>query len=155
MDPCSIPALAITVAGIGLNAATSLAAFIESSHNAHSTWQRFHEEIKGLANVLQSLSHSLERADSQQRQQRPRRASEFSDENQHWRNVRTSISDCKRSLESFQTILEGIKVDESHLFAKPLQQFKLNQSADAMTEIRNQIVSYKGTLQMSLQMINM
>jgi hypothetical protein len=75
--------------------------------------QRFYEEIKGLADVLQSLSHSLERADSQQR---PCRAY------QHWRNVRTSISDCKRSLESFQTILDGIKVDERHLFAKPLQQ---------------------------------
>lgn len=53
-------------------------------------------------------------------------------------------------------LLESVKVSEERhsLIAKPLQQFRLNQSTQTMTVIRNQIVSYKDTLSVSLQMIS-
>lgn len=155
MDPCSIPALALTVAGVCLTASITLASFLDSAQSAHSTWRAFNEEINALENVLCSISHSLRNAQSQQRQQRWRQAADFAEENQHWRNVKASITDCQKNLETFQTILDDIRVDESHLFAKPLQLFKLNKKTEAIGAIRDHIVSCKDTIQMSLHMITM
>jgi hypothetical protein len=149
MDPCSIPSLCLAVAGLCYSAYTQLAQFIEASRIAHSTWRGFNDEIKALENVLHSISSSLEKSDLLRRYA-PRH------ENQHWLNVGASVNDCERSIKAFLMLLESIKVSEElhSLIAKPLQQFRLSQSTQTMTVIRNQIVSYKDTLSVSLQMIS-
>ena len=153
VDPLSIPALTIVVAGICLR----VGEFFDTCRDADQTWQDFHHEIRALERVLRSISTTFRPADDVEKDTDSSSSAVkivARIENQHHQDVETCLQDCQRTLERIEAILNHIKVDDSRMFARPLQQFKLDRKAGPLTILRNQIQSYTQALQLTLETIN-
>lgn len=147
MDPFSI-----TVGTVGLvtfcgQIVKTLSQIVDNAKTVDSTVKTFSEEIKGLAHVLNSISTVL---------QEPNVSLHLAStgiEGQHWRDVQKCLTDCRLTLVRLDAILVGLKSSDNGLLSRARTQFQLSIKSGEIALLRRQLVSFKQTMQISLQMI--
>jgi hypothetical protein len=133
-----------------LQISASLYTFIDDTRNVDSNITGLCDEILGLSRVLDAISKSWS--------QSPLIALAQADPDGNlWISVKTSIDECKRTLEKLDRELNNVQKDS--LFGKgfmrrPTKQLKLNMKMKDIHLYRQQVQSYSGGMQSALQMIN-
>lgn len=149
MNPLSIAASSIALVTFCAQVVGILSQFIDQANRVDDTVKAFFDEISALSRVLSSISSSFTD---------PALSSRIAltgHEGQHWRDVLTSMEDCRRTLERLLKILGKVRSEEKGALRRTRKQFLLNVASGEIAVLRNQILLFTQTLQISLQMINL
>jgi hypothetical protein len=149
MDPLSIATSSISLVAFCGQVVKILSQFIDQANRVDDTVKMFFDEISALSRVLNSVSSSFTD---------PALSSRIAltgHEGQHWGDVLTSMGDCRRTLERLVKILEKVSSEEKGALRRTRKQFRLNIASGEIAVLRNQILLFTQTLQISLQMINL
>ena len=147
MDP-----LSITVATIGLatfcgQAINILLEFAGQSSNVDFTIKTFADEVFNLDRVLKSITVSSKDRSIVSL------AAGTGHEAQHWRDVLTSLGECRSCMKRLVTILEKLEGDDRNVFKRTRRQLRLSIESGEIAVLRRQILSFTQTMQISLQML--
>lgn len=147
MDP-----LSITVATIGLatfcgQAVNILLQFAGQSRSVDFTIKNFADEVSNLDRVLKSIT-----ASSKDRSITSLAAG-TGHEAQHWRDVLTSLGDCRSCMTRLVKILEKLEGGDGNIFKRTKKQLRLSIESGEIAVLRRQILSFTQTMQISLQML--
>jgi Fungal N-terminal domain of STAND proteins len=130
---------------------SSLSAFVVAANNVDSTIQGYRNEVEALSRVLASINTSL----SDPLVQSAVRAGRTGHAGGHWRDLKRSMNDCEGTLKNFDRILDRMTRGERGFLSLSRRQIRLDWNSGEITSLKQQIQSYKDTMQVSLQMINL
>lgn len=122
--------------------------FINGAGHVNKTVQALQSEIDALSDVLASINTSFK-----DHAYAPKATTGH--ERHHWECVEKSMNDCRRTLESFKNVLEKVKKDGGGFFSRPMRQIRLKMNSAEITTLKQQIQSYKQTMNLSLQIISL
>ena len=74
-------------------------------------------------------------------------------EGQHWANVRRSMSDCERCLNSLERLLEKMSKEDSGIVGRGRKILKMSWNEEHISLHKQQISAYRHTMELSLQLI--
>jgi hypothetical protein len=147
MDPLSITAATIGLATFCGQAINILLKFAGNSSNIEFTIQTFADEVCNLDRVLKSIT-----ASSKDRSILSLAAG-TGHEAQHWRDVLTSLGECRSCITRLVTILEKLEGDNGNVLKRTRRQLRLSIESGEIAVLRRQILAFTQTMQISLQML--
>ena len=148
MDPLSIVVASGTLVKLCTQLSKLLYTFINGARHVNKTVQALQGEIDALSGVLASINTSF-------KDDAYALKATTGHERLHWECVEKSMNDCCRILESFKNVLEKVKKDGSGFFPRPMKQVRLKMNSAEITTLKEQIQSYKETMNLSLQIISL
>jgi len=148
MDPLSIAAAAAGLVYLCTQVSSSIYTFISKTRATETAIRTLAVEVDSLAQVLGSIEEGFKD---------PLLAaaaieSQTGHEGQHWRNVRRSLDDCKCTLEQLNDILESFRKQGGFL-RRAKKQISLSLKAENISLLKQQVSSYRQTMQLSLHLI--
>jgi hypothetical protein len=81
------------------------------------------------------------------------RSSQTGHEGQHWRNIQRSLGDCKKTLETLEAIVGAINKTEGGWLRRPRKLINLALDSGEIALLKQEVASYRQTMQLSLQLI--
>ena len=122
MDPLSIVAAAVSIAGTALNISITLGTFISGAKKVDQSINQLYSAVKGLENLLKNLGTTVKN---------PAIQAETASRNIHTgllQYISQSLDVCKHTLDELYIELKDFDPSrrKSGKFKKPILQFKLN-----------------------------
>jgi hypothetical protein len=133
----------------------SLNGFVVAADNVDSTVQSYRNEVEALSRVLASINTSLSDPLVQSAVRAGRTGHAGGHAGGHWRDVKRSMIDCEGTLKDFDQILDRITRGDRRFLGLSRRQIRLDWNSREITSLKQQIQSYRDTMQVSLQMINL
>jgi hypothetical protein len=147
----AIVASSASLVSLCAKVSSSLNAFVIAANTVDSTVQSYRNEVEALSRVLASINTSL----SDPLVQSAVRAGQTGHAGGHWRDVKRSMRDCEGTLKDFDRILDGMTRGDRAFLGLSRRKIRLDWNSGEITSLKQQIQSYKDTMQVSLQMINL
>jgi len=147
MDPLSIVVASGALVKLCTKLSKLLYTFINGARHVNKTVQALQSEIDALSCVLASINTSF-------KDHAYALKATTGHERRHWECVEKSMNDCYRTLESLKNVLEKVKKDGG-FFLRPIKQVKLKMNSAEIITLKQQIQSYKETMNLSLQIISL
>lgn len=149
MDP-----LSIVVASEGLvGTCAKLSAYITWLNKTHveTTIGVIRVEIDSLSHVFASISTNFGSRSNTSL------TSQSKLEERHWTNVRQSMNDCKETLEKLHEILQPVVKQKRGgvFFQKSIKVIELDLNPNEIAVIQQQIMAYRKTMEISLQLMTL
>jgi hypothetical protein len=148
MDPLSIAVTAAGLVRLCTQVSGSVYTFISKTRATETAIRTLAIEVDSLAQVLGSIEEGFKD---------PLLAaaaveSQTGYEGQHWRNVRRSLDDCKGTLDQLNDILEPVR-REGGFLRRARKQISLSLKSENISLLKQQVSSYRHTMQLSLHLI--
>lgn len=144
MDPLSVTACVVTVLGVCLKVSVELRKFRNGVTEARGTVTAMLADVTSLRQVLQAMEDTFDELNVQ--------SISTGHIGTHWRNLLTSLQDGHTVLERLEELLRECNKDVAFL-DQARRQVRLKSATENIAEFRQQVQSYKDTLQLSLQTI--
>ena len=144
MDPLSITTGVLSVLGVCLKVSVELKKFRDAANEGKATATAMLVDLSALRRVLQSMEEIFDQLDVE--------AIATGCIGTHWQNLLTSLRDGHDALEQFETLLQNCN-KEVVVLDRARRAIRLKEAADSIAEFRQQIQSYKDTLQISVQTV--
>ena len=144
MDPISATAGVVTVLGLCLRVSVELKKFRNSATEARGVATAMLADITSLRQVLLAMEDTFDEIEIQD--------SLTGHIGLHWRNLVTSLQDGHIALEQLEDLVQTCNRDVAVL-DQTRRRIRLKSAAETIAEHRQQIQTYKDTLQLSLQTI--
>jgi hypothetical protein len=148
MDPLSIAAASGALVKLCATISTSLCTFIHDTRLVDQTLEAFRNEIDDFSDVLASIESSFRDPTLAEAALRVMTGHE----RPHWEKAKRSMNDCHTTLERLTFVLALVNGDHGFL-RRPRRQIRLDMNSKEIVLLRQQIQSYKATMDLSLQMI--
>ena len=150
MDPLSIAASSGALVTLCRTISTSLYTFIHDTRMVDQTLEVFRNEIDDFSGVLESIESSFRDPTLAKAALRAMTGHE----RPHWEKATRFMNDCHATLERLRSVLALVNGEHGFL-RRPRRQIKLDMNSKEIVALRQQIQSYKATMDLSLQMISL
>ena len=144
MDPLTATASVISVLGVCLKVSVELKKFRNAVNEGRATVTAMLADVTSLRQVLQTMEDTFDELD-------PRSMSTGSI-GMHWRSLLISLQDGHTAIKRLEHVVQSCNTDVAFMNATR-RHIRLKMAAEEIAEFRQQIQSYKDTLQLSLQTI--
>lgn len=149
MDPISIASASAGLLRLCVNIGAQVFTFIKKAHTVDDAIVTLRLEIDSLSQILGSIKLSfddplLTAAVLNSRARHERR---------HWDNVQRAMTDCERTLNRLNTILESVTQCEGQFLINARRQIRLDTKSGEILFLKEQISSCRMMLQLSMQLI--
>ncbi|KAK7518704.1 hypothetical protein IWZ03DRAFT_154629 [Phyllosticta citriasiana] len=141
MDPLSVLASTAQIASLCGSLINTLGRFVDDSKHVDTTIESMLIEIRMLRDVSQ-LVHSTMRAQS------------LDELDEYWRNVKTLLGRCDKTLKKLNSVLANISARHG-LGRMPIMQLHLNMKSHTVAILRRHIKSHTHALQVLLQLVHL
>jgi hypothetical protein len=146
MDPISIIATSATLVRLCATTSGYLFTFVTNVRKADTEFTTLGLEVNSLLQVLSFITECF----SNSSLANAVLSCQTGHETQHWTNVERSMKDGKKTLESLVRILETVKKGSDSGAKSPIS---FGMSSAEITLLKEQIIAYRQTMQLSLQLI--
>jgi hypothetical protein len=150
MDPLTIATGAAGLIAVATRVSGYIFTWVAKTKTVDANVNGLQTEVKALTNVLCAMESSFQ----DETMTTATLANRTGYEAQHWRNVRTSLTDCRTTLTNLETIWGNVARNESKSFfgrQKKLLSMAINM--EEITILRTQVASYRQTMNLSLQLL--
>lgn len=150
MDPFTIATTAATIVHACAKASSCIYTIIHQTLVVDTAIDGLRIEIDSLSQVLGTLGSSFRDASLAG----TALESQTGHEGEHWRYVKQSMDDCKATLGKFQRILDDVNKPEMRgIMRRAVKKVKFDMNSGDIEMLKQQITSYRRTMQLSLQLI--
>ena len=140
MDPLSITAGVATLLGACVKIGTELKKFHDDVGSVSDTLSGMLEDVSALGRVLDAMRVSFDGM--------PKPTTGHI--GTHWENIKCSLEDGKETLTGLQVMVNKVNKDVS-IFSGPRKLVRLKSAEVKISQFRQQIRSFRDTLQLSMQ----
>lgn len=147
MDPRSIAAASASLVGSCLTISNYIYTFVNNSELVDTAVRLLGIEIDSLQKVLASISSSF----NDPLIAKVAFETQNDHEIQHGKNVKRSMDDCKETLKRLEEIWKGVSGSSPHFVGPPRNAIKVESEMSEIALLKEQIVAYRRTMHLSLQ----
>lgn len=140
MDPLSITTGVLSLLGVCYTVGTELKKLYDDIDSVNETVAAILDDVKALTKVLDTMRASFDNSP------RPMTGHVGT----HWENIYCSLKDGNEALGGLHEIIQEVS-KETSILSEPRKHMRLKAAEGKIGQFRNQIKSFRDTLQLSMQ----
>lgn len=152
MDPVTILSVVCAAAQLSKALASGvkeISSFVHQANNVDSTLESLLAELRSFLQIVQTIETMLSSPLMQ--------TSDIAQEDYKdlWISLDQSVKDCYRVAKALEKAIGTTKIKKQNLWARSVRQFTLHLSKEDIAQLRAQFQTYRATLSMALETINL